>query len=273
MDLFSTLYHLEFCSFASGSSGNCYYLGHHDGVLLIDAGISLKRIEKAFKEIGRDPKHIQGVLISHNHIDHIAGLGALAEKYSCKIYATAEVISALSALDACRDHMKATFVEIKPGKPFVVAGFGITAFEVDHDVPGTVGFHIRNSQRRIALATDLGNIGPHAAAFLSNTDVLVLEANYDEHLLQSGPYPPYLQHRISSPSGHLSNNQAAAFVAQHCGTHLRHLFLAHLSKENNHPLKAIETFHMTFKLHNFDPARLETFVCLEPAVRSKFYTF
>ncbi|HMM12305.1 MAG TPA: MBL fold metallo-hydrolase [Bacteroidales bacterium] len=273
LDLFSALYAIEFCSLASGSSGNCYYIGHHDGALLIDAGISARRTEKLLREIGRDIRFVKGILLTHNHIDHIAGLETLAAKHSLNIYATGPVISAVLSNAGVDDHLRHAFVEITPGHRIIIAGFSIMAFEVEHDAPGTIGFHIRNSNASLALATDLGRVGKFASAILPLADILVLEANYDDHMLAHGSYPPYLRQRISSNTGHLGNHQAAAFVAKHCRTTLRHLFLAHLSKENNHPEKVYSAFSEAFAEYGFDAAQLETFLCLDRTKRSAFFRF
>lgn len=273
MDLFSSLYSIEFCSLASGSSGNCYYVAHHDGALLIDAGISLRRTEKHLRELGRDMRSIKAILLTHHHIDHIAGLVAIAGKYTINIYASPLVMEAIRTLNWEREMPCEIFKVFEPGRSFHLAGFSITAFEVDHDVQGTVGFHIRNSNSSMAIATDLGHVGRYASAFLPSADILVLEANYDSAMLENGPYPAHLRRRISSSNGHLGNHQAADFVARHCSSRLKHLFLAHLSKENNHPDRVIETFEEAFTRHGFDKTRLENFVCLERNQRSALYRF
>ncbi|MBK9290188.1 MAG: MBL fold metallo-hydrolase [Bacteroidetes bacterium] len=273
MDLFSELYAIEFCSFASGSSGNCYYVGHGEGALLIDVGISARRIGKYLTEIGRNAWQIEGILLTHNHIDHISGLEALVSKHSYYIYATPQVAAAVQAEAKPDSCLKDAFKVIEPGKSFWLAGFNITPFEVSHDTAGAVGFYLRNGSSSLAFATDLGHIGPQAAGWLPQAEILILEANYDSHMLETGPYPAYLRQRISSMHGHLGNHQAAGFVAKHCRTKLRHLFLAHLSKENNHPEKAIHAFEQAFEQHDFDRKSLETLVCLERNKRSTLFRF
>jgi phosphoribosyl 1,2-cyclic phosphodiesterase len=273
LDLFSALYALEFCSLSSGSRGNCYYVAHHDGALLIDAGLSLRLIERSLREIGRNLRDVSGVLLTHNHSDHTLGLEALASNYGISIYASRQVIAAVLKEAADPASLARYFIEISTRRNFVAAGFNITPFEVDHDTPGTVGFFLDNNCVNLALATDLGYVGKQAASMLSLAEVLVLEANYDRLMLDNGPYPLYLKQRISSRTGHLGNDQAAAFVAKHCRNRLKHLFLAHLSKENNTPDKVIETFESTFTKYSFDASKLETFVCLERTKRSNFYRF
>lgn len=273
LDLFSSLYAIEFCSLASGSSGNSYYIAHHDGALLIDAGLSLRRTEKLLSDIGRSLGDVSGVLLTHNHTDHTLGLESMAAKYSFKIYASRQVVSAVLAEAADQVALKRSLVEISPHPSFVAAGFRIFPFEVEHDAPGTLGFHLTNNCSSLTLATDLGNVGPQAASMISRAEVLILESNYDGHMLQTGPYPSYLKQRISGKSGHLGNHQAAAFVAQHCRSNLKHLFLAHLSKENNKPEKVISTFEQSFLEYGFDLNQLETFVCLERTKRSGLYRF
>lgn len=273
LDLFSSFYAIEFCSLASGSSGNCYYIAHHDGALLIDAGLSLRRIEKSLMDIGRSLREVSGVLLTHNHTDHTSGLESMSAKYSFNIFASRQVISAV--LDSAENpvSLERLFVEISPNRSFVAAGFRIFPFEVEHDAPGTVGYHLTNNCSSLTLATDLGNIGHHAASMISRAEVLILESNFDGQMLKTGPYPSYLKQRISSRSGHLGNHQAATFVAQHCHTNLKHLFLAHLSKENNKPEKVINTFEQSFLEHGFNLNQLETFVCLDRTKCSGLYRF
>jgi phosphoribosyl 1,2-cyclic phosphodiesterase len=235
---------LDFCSLSSGSSGNCYYLGNGFHGILIDAGISATSIRKFLKSINISMQTIMGVLITHNHTDHIRGLEVLARKYSLPVFTTDKVWSSIltSKKQISRDCTR----EIPLQQRFHLAGFDIEAFPVNHDAPETVGFHICTGDKKITIATDLGHICQVAAPYIKAANLLVIESNYDEQMLVNGSYPHYLKARIKSDHGHLGNHQTSAFLAENIGDHLSHICLAHLSKNNNTPERALQTLEQTF---------------------------
>jgi phosphoribosyl 1,2-cyclic phosphodiesterase len=234
---------LNFCSLSSGSSGNCYYLGNEFHGILIDAGISASSIRKFLKEMNISMQTIMGVLITHNHIDHIRGLQVLARKNSIPVFTSAKIWESILTpyINISRDCIR----EIPLQKKFHLAGFDIEAFPVYHDAPETIGFHICCGEKKITVATDLGHICATAAPYMKEANLLVIESNYDELMLENGKYPYYLKTRIKSDNGHLGNHQTSAFLADIINENLSHICLAHLSKNNNTPEMALSAFYNT----------------------------
>jgi phosphoribosyl 1,2-cyclic phosphodiesterase len=235
---------LNFCSLSSGSSGNCYYLGNEFHGILIDAGISATSIRKFLKEMNISMQTIMGVLITHNHIDHIRGLEVLTRKNSLPAFTTLKIWE--SILSPQKKISRDCIREIGLQQKFHLAGFDIEAFPVCHDAPETIGFHICAGDKKITIATDLGHICQTAAPYLKKANLLVIESNYDEQMLENGKYPYYLKARIKSDNGHLGNHQTSVFLADIINDNLSNICLAHLSKNNNTPEKALQTLQQTF---------------------------
>jgi phosphoribosyl 1,2-cyclic phosphodiesterase len=238
------LMELNFCSLSSGSSGNCYYLGNRVQGILIDAGISAGSIRKFLKNMDISIKGIMGVLITHNHIDHIKGLEVLTGKNALPAFTTPRIWE--SILTPKKKISRDCIREISLQKKFRLAGFDIEAFPVSHDAPETIGFHICAGEKKITIVTDLGHICQTAAPYIKAANLLVIESNYDEEMLSNGKYPHFLKARIRSDHGHLGNHQTAAFLADNISDNLSHICLAHLSKNNNTPEKALQTLQGTF---------------------------
>lgn len=232
---------LLFQSFASGSSGNCYYLGHANGGILIDAGIGVRTIKKNLKKIKVDFSHILGVLVTHSHSDHIRAVGSLGEIHHIPIYATSQVHEGINQSYCVTEKLTNSRRYVHKNVAVTIGEFTVTPFEVSHDAVDNVGFVVEYKGKRIAFATDLGHVCEHAHQHLSKANVLVFEANYDEKMLINGPYPEDLKRRIQSKTGHLSNKQSAEYLAEIYHQGLEKIFLCHLSKENNHPLLAFTT--------------------------------
>ncbi|MCB8995400.1 MAG: MBL fold metallo-hydrolase [Bacteroidales bacterium] len=235
---------LDFCSLSSGSSGNCYYLGNEFHGILIDAGISGTAIRKSLRNMGVSMQTIRGVLVTHNHSDHIRGVEQLSRKNFLPVFTTQNVLKSFHS-QAAKISVEG-FREIVLQQKFHLAGFDIEAFPVFHDAPETIGFHISYGDKKITIVTDLGHICETAAPYIKAANLLVIESNYDEQMLENGTYPPYLKKRIRSDHGHLGNHQTSAFLADNMGDHLSHICLAHLSKNNNTPELALQTLHKTF---------------------------
>jgi phosphoribosyl 1,2-cyclic phosphodiesterase len=235
---------LNFCSLSSGSSGNCYYLGNEFHGILIDAGISATTIRKFLKNIGISMQTIMGVLITHNHIDHIRGLEVLIRKNSLPAFTTHKIWK--SILTPYKEISKDSIRVIPLKQKFHLAGFDIEAFPVCHDAPETIGFHICAGEKKITIATDLGHICQTAAPYIEAANLLVIESNYDEQMLMNGKYPPFLKARIQSDHGHLGNHQTSGFLADIISDNLSNICLAHLSINNNSPEKAMQTLQQTF---------------------------
>jgi phosphoribosyl 1,2-cyclic phosphodiesterase len=235
---------LNFCSLSSGSSGNCYYLGNEFHGILIDAGISATSIRKFLKIMDISMQSIMGVLITHNHIDHIRGLEVLIRKNSLPAFTTRKIWK--SILTPYKKISPDCIREIPLKQKFHLAGFDIEAFPVCHDAPETIGFHICAGDKKITIATDLGHICQTAAQYIKTANLLVIESNYDDQMLVNGSYPPYLKARIQSDHGHLGNHQTSAFLADIISENLTNICLAHLSKNNNTPEKVLQTLQQTF---------------------------
>jgi phosphoribosyl 1,2-cyclic phosphodiesterase len=235
---------LNFCSLSSGSSGNCYYLGNEFHGILIDAGISATAIRKTLKNLGISMQTIMGVLVTHNHTDHVRGLHQLTRKNNLPAFTSPKIwesiLSPKSKIPG--DCIRAISLQQK----FHIAGFDIEAFPVFHDAPETIGFHICAGDKKVTIVTDLGHICETSAPYLKAANLLVIESNYDEQMLMNGSYPHYLKVRIQSDRGHLGNHQTSAFLAENIADHLSHICLAHLSKNNNTPERALQTLYQTF---------------------------
>jgi len=235
---------LNFCSLSSGSSGNCYYLGNEFNGILIDAGIPAGAIRKFLKNMGISMQTIMGVLITHNHSDHIRGLELLTRKNNLPVFTTNNI---WESIISPKNRISGNFMhEIALQQKFHLAGFDIEAFPVSHDAPETIGFHICAGYLKVTIATDLGHICQTAAPYIQAANLLIIESNYDEQMLVNGKYPHFLKARIQSDHGHLGNHQTSAFLADIVGENLRHICLAHLSNKNNTPEIALQTLQQTF---------------------------
>lgn len=226
---------------ASGSSGNCIYVGSDNTHILIDAGISKKRIETGLKANDVDINDIQGIFITHEHIDHINGLGVVSRKYNIPIYATDLTIDAIksnSKLGAINEDL---FCEIKADETFEIGDLQVNPFEISHDAVKPVAYRVECGDKAVAVATDMGKFDDYIVSNLSNLDALVIEANHDVRMLLAGTYPYYLKQRILGDKGHLSNETSAKLIDKILNDKLKHIMLGHLSKENNYEELAYET--------------------------------
>jgi len=235
LDLFSSLYPFVFCSLASGSSGNSYFVGSGDEGVLIDAGISARRIVKSLAENGISMAQIKAILITHDHSDHIKGLPVLANKFRLPVLATAECLGGIASHYLAKEVDQELFQAIRPKQKIVLAGLEINAFKVSHDGSGNVGYHLRNNQTSLTLATDLGFLDEEAIFYLKKASAIILESNYDDEMLENGSYPHHLKQRIRSNTGHLSNADTANFLRNHFHQGIKNVFLCHLSQHNNLP--------------------------------------
>ena len=236
---------LTFLSFGSGSCGNCYYLSNGEGTILIDAGIGIRRMKRNMKEYGLSFSDIQGIIITHDHADHIKAAGQISKEYNIPVYATELVHKGINnnyhtskPVDADKAHL------IEEGEEFQLAGFCITPFAIPHDSSENVGYCIRHGNETFTIMTDVGMPTDTVKQYILQSNYLVLEANYDVEMLRGGKYPKILQDRIMSGTGHLSNHQAAQVLAECIHPELRNVWLCHLSEENNHPELARKTVEM-----------------------------
>ncbi len=232
---------MKLCSIASGSSGNCIYVGSQNTNLLVDAGISAKRIENGLNGIDILPDTIQGILITHEHSDHVSGLGILARRYHIPIYATYETARAIDQIKSIGDIPQELYRFVKPNETFMINDICVEPFATSHDAANPVCYTMQSEGHKIGFATDLGKYDDYIISMLENSELLFLEANHDVNMLMVGKYPYYLKQRILGDRGHLSNDTSADLISRLIHPRLQHIFLAHLSKENNYEELAYET--------------------------------
>ena len=235
---------MRMVSIASGSSGNCIYVGSDETHILVDAGISNKRIEQSLHEIGVDTKDLSGVLVTHEHSDHIQGLGVMARRRGVRIYATPETIAQIRASKSLGEIPEDLFVPILPDADFDIGDLHILPFSIDHDAANPVAYRIGCGRKSVAVATDMGHYSQYIINHLQNLDAMLIEANHDERMLEAGPYPYPLKRRILGDFGHLSNENSGRLISSILHDGIRHIFLGHLSKENNIPELAYETVRL-----------------------------
>lgn len=228
-----------FCSLASGSSGNCHLINDGKNSVLVDAGLSGKRIENKLKEIGIDPKSLTAILVSHEHSDHICGVGVLSRRYNIPIYANKGTWEGMSTkIGEIKENNIKYF---NSTEDFNIRDFNIKSYDIPHDANEPVGFSIKKDNVKISIVTDLGYIDENIKNEVGDSDLVVLESNHDEEMLKAGSYPYYLKQRILSNIGHLSNEAAGDTIVDLVNRNVKSILLAHLSKENNFPELAIAT--------------------------------
>ena len=233
---------LYFCSFGSGSSGNSCYLGSKDGGLIVDVGVRAEDIERGLAANGVPMNHVKGILLTHDHADHVKYVYALLRNNRhLKLFCTNRVLNGMLRRHSISKRIKEYHIPIFKEIPFKVLDFEITAFDVPHDGTDNMGFSVEFDSRRFVIATDLGEVTERARYYMSRATYLMIEANYDAHMLRMGRYPEYLKARIAGGSGHLDNLQTASFLSEIINPSLNHIFLCHLSQDNNNPQIALRT--------------------------------
>jgi len=236
---------LEICAIASGSNGNCYYIGNEKDAVLIDAGISCKQILKRTDERGIDASKIKAIFITHEHGDHLRGARVTAKRLRIPVYMTSRTYV------AAYNNLKPDYPRFfAPGEKTEVGNFVVHSFLKNHDASEPCSFRVEYNGKNIGIFTDIGEPCDNVTAHLQKCDALFLETNYDETMLHEGPYPFYLKKRIASSHGHLSNIQALKLVQEHAGENLKHIFLSHLSAENNTPEIAFDSFKTLHSTYN-----------------------
>ena len=232
---------MRLCSIASGSSGNCIYVGSDCAHVLIDAGISGRRVEAGLNSLELTGRDLDGILITHEHSDHIKGLGVIARKYGIPIYATGGTVDAMVRSGSLGKIPEGIFREIREDEPCLIKDLVINPFTIPHDAAQPVGYRLECGEHSVGIATDLGKYNEYIIENLQNLDALLLEANHDIRMLQVGRYPYYLKQRIMGDRGHLSNENAGQLLCRLLHDNLKAVFLGHLSKENNYEELAYET--------------------------------
>lgn len=227
---------LEICAIASGSNGNCYYIGNESDAVLIDAGISCKQIVNRMKLQGLDTRKLKAIFISHEHGDHLRGAKVTAKRLNLPVYMTSKTYM------AAYNNLKPDYPKFfEAGDQIKIGRFTIHSFLKNHDASDPCSFRIEYEGKNIGVFTDIGEPCDRVKEHLQQCDAVFLETNYDDEMLRTGNYPFYLKQRISSSNGHLSNSQALKLLQESSGTVLKHVFLSHLSAENNTPEIAFET--------------------------------
>ena len=235
---------LELCAIASGSSGNCICVGSDHTHVLIDAGISGKRIETGLNEIDLKTSEMQGILVTHEHIDHIAGLGVLARRYGIPIFATERTVDAIMHTKSVGKIDRELFQVIQPGKRFSIGELIFHPISISHDAADPVAYKVINEDKSVAVITDLGNYNQAIVDELQGLDALLLEANHDVKMLQLGSYPYPLKQRILGDRGHLSNERSGQLLSELLHDKFGTVVLGHLSKENNYEELAYEAVRL-----------------------------
>jgi len=246
----------------SGSSGNCAYVETPQARILIDAGFSLKQIRKRLAAIGRAPENLTGILVTHEHSDHVQGLVQLSEKLRIPVYCNRPTMEAIEYQARCRLPSRV----FATGSSFDLEDIVVETFSIPHDAQEPVGFLLRTAEGNIGFLTDLGHATKLALERVRQAHVLVLESNHDVKLLQDCPHRPWsLKQRILSRHGHLSNEAAADAAEQIMNADLRHLYLGHLSRECNRPQLAFEVMKKRLEKIGASHVRLELTSQSEPS--------
>ena len=232
---------MQLYSIASGSSGNCIYLGEEDGGILIDAGISRKRIVTGLERKGLSLDDIKAIFITHEHSDHISGLGPVLRKNPIPVYATADTVSAIWEKTNMNNISPELFHSIRPEEEIEAGEMLVRPFSISHDAVDPVCYTVEKQGKRAAVATDMGCFDDTIIRVLGQCDSVLIEANHDINMPQVGPYPYSLKMRILGNKGHLSNTSCADLIKEILHKDLKHLVLGHLSRENNFPQLAYRT--------------------------------
>jgi phosphoribosyl 1,2-cyclic phosphodiesterase len=262
---------LKFLSLASGSSGNCYYVGTDNYGILLDAGVGIRSLKKTLKENGIGLERIMAVFITHEHSDHIRLVGELGGKYGIPVYATERTHAGIDS-NTCIDKKRYISRRIIEKEISVdIKELRITAFDVPHDSNDCVGYLIEYRQHKLVLATDVGHISEKVGEYIRIANHLIIEANYDREMLLQGKYPAFLKERISNGSGHLSNSEIAGFLSSNFDLHLKNVWLCHLSKENNHPELAYKTVETAMRQYGIRVGADVNLTALKRTTPSEMY--
>jgi len=230
---------LKYCSIGSGSSGNCHYIGYKDTNILVDAGLSGKRISTGLEDLNIDASKLKGIFITHEHSDHIKGAGIISRKYDIPIFANIKTWCAMKdKLGQIEDRNMKVF---ENDKSYSLGDLIIRPFSISHDASDAVGYNFYADNEKMSIATGIGKITDNIRRHLYKSKLVVLESNYDPNMLMMGSYPYALKKRVMSEVGHLSNEDAANFCIELIKEGTERILLAHLSKENNFPELAYET--------------------------------
>lgn len=239
---------MRLCSIASGSSGNCIYVGSDTTHLLVDAGISGKKTEAGLAALELSGNDISGILITHEHGDHIAGLGVLSRKYHIPIYGTLKTLEAIRSISSMGKIEEELWHPIDREEPFRIQDITVDPMAISHDSVDPVAYRFFHNGKKVAVATDMGTYDDYTVECLQGMDALLLEANHDIRMLQVGPYPYYLKQRVLGNRGHLSNEMSGKLLKAILHDGMQTVLLGHLSQENNIPELAYETVRLELSM-------------------------
>jgi len=241
---------LKFCSLYSGSSGNSLFVQSNNTKILVDCGTSAKKIENALNSINIDISEIDAILVTHEHSDHIQGLGTVSKKYDIPVFANFET---WSAMPTQKEKISSNNIKVfENDNEFIIGNLQILPFSTPHDAINPCGFSICNGSKKISIATDLGHIDNNIFSNIKDSKFMLLEANYEPEILKVSTYPYALKQRIAGPHGHLSNIEAGQTISNLFGKELKEVMLGHLSKENNFPEMAYKTVTEELINNNID---------------------
>ncbi len=266
---------LRFISFGSGSSGNCSYIGTPQCGLLIDAGVDNNFVNAELARNGIDIRTIRGILLTHDHADHVRFSYAIVRRNpGMLLYATPRTLEGMLLRHNISRRIKDFHSPIFKEHDYLFDDIRVTPFETSHDGTDNVGFSIRLGDLTFVVATDMGMITERADYYMRQANALMIEANYDEQMLHDGPYPEYLKARIRSEVGHMDNQMTAKYLADIYSPSLSHVFLCHLSHDNNTPETAMATVINTLRSVAVMPAQSPAdirsgFVYITPLPRFK----
>ena len=230
---------LQFCSLYSGSSGNSFLVKNNNTNILVDSGVSAKKIVEGLTSINTSIENIEAILVTHEHIDHIKSLGTLSSKYNIPVYANNKTWDAINGeKDKISSGNRKVFNTFEN---FEVGSLKILPFSTPHDAADPCGFNIYSENQKLSIATDLGHINNTILKHLEGSSSIMLEANYDPEILKFSSYPYLLKKRIDSPNGHLSNKMSGDAICKLIDSGLSQALLIHLSRENNFPELAYKT--------------------------------
>ena len=228
----------QFCSLYSGSSGNCSFVQTNNTKILIDAGESSKKIVEALTSINVDPSTIDAILVTHEHSDHVKGLGIFSKKFQIPVYANLET---WNAMPKQKEKMEEDKIRTFSFDKFNIKDIEIKPFSIPHDAANPCGFNLYHKNKKMSIATDIGHMNKEIINHLTNSSFMLLEANYEPEILKCSSYPYLLKERIKGPNGHLSNSDAGKTISYLVNHGLNNVMLGHLSKENNFPELAYKT--------------------------------
>lgn len=241
---------MKFVSFGSGSCGNCYFIYNDTEGIMIDAGVGIRSVKRRLSDCGIPCSMVKSVFITHDHADHAKSVAAMARLYCPVFYATQEVHKGIDLNYGVRRKIPAEMRRyLTKGEPVQVGCFTVTPFAVPHDSADNVGYRIEFEGRTFCIITDAGHVTEVMKANIRLADYLVIEADYDEDMLRMGKYPEHLKKRIAGGDGHLSNRLCGETLAENATSRLKHVWLCHLSGENNSPIKAFEKVSEMLESH------------------------